>query len=98
MTLVEINNQLVEKAQESIKNSLGRVAKKQFKDDTNQQSKFVADVLKRLKGSSDLNDVVKKTDLVIEAIVENLGLKHELFGSIDKVALPFHFVILILNS
>lgn len=85
VTIVEINNQLVEQAQNSIKNSLGRVAKKQFKDDTDKQTQFVTDVSKRVNGSSDLQGVVKGTDLVIEAIVENIGIKHKLFESIDKV-------------
>lgn len=64
------------------------MAKKQFKDDGDQQNKFVDDVLKRLNGSSDLTGVVKETDLVIEAIVENMGIKHKLFQSIDKVNPP----------
>lgn len=85
MTIVEINNQLVEQAQKSIKNSLGRVAKKQFKDDAGKQNQFVTDVFQRVNGSSDLQGVVKETDLVIEAIVENIGIKHKLFESIDKV-------------
>lgn len=85
VTIVEINNQLVEQAQNSIKNSLGRVAKKQFKDDADKQTQFVTDVFKRVNGSSDLQGVVKCTDLVIEAIVENIGIKHKLFESIDKV-------------
>lgn len=86
VTIVEINNQLVEQAQTSIKNSLSRVAKKQFKDDTAKQNQFVGDVLKRLNGSSDLPGVIKGTDLVIEAIVEKLDVKHKLFESIDKVS------------
>lgn len=85
MTIVEINNQLVEQAHSSIKNSLTRVAKKQFKDDADKQNQFVSSVLKRLNGSSDLPGVVKETDLVIEAIVEKLDVKHKLFESIDKV-------------
>ncbi|XP_031627202.1 hydroxyacyl-coenzyme A dehydrogenase, mitochondrial-like [Contarinia nasturtii] len=91
VTIVEVNNQLVEQAQNSIKNSLGRVAKKQFKDDTNEQTKFVSNVLNRINGSSDLQGVVKGTDLVIEAIVENINIKHKLFESIDKVA-PNHTI------
>lgn len=86
-----MNNQLVEKAQSGIKNSLGRIAKKQFKDDSDQQNKFITDVLKRLNGSSDLAGVVKQTDLVIEAIVENIDIKHKLFESIDKV---FFFLLI----
>lgn len=85
VTIVEVNDQLIEKAHNGIKNSLNRVAKKQFKDDGEQQSKFIADTLKRLNGSSDLIGVVKKTDLVIEAVVENIKVKHEIFESIDKV-------------
>lgn len=85
MTIVEINNQLVEKAQNSIKNSLNRIAKKQFYGNIEQQDKFIADVFKRLNGSSDLIGVVKQTDLVIEAVVENIKIKHEIFESIDKV-------------
>lgn len=91
VTIVEINNQLVEQAQTSIKNSLTRVAKKQFKDDATKQNQFVGDVLKRLNGSSDLPGVVKGTDLVIEAIVEKIDVKHKLFESIDKIA-PNHTI------
>lgn len=85
VTLVEVNNSLVEQAQNSIKKSLARVAKKQFKDNDAEQNKFVAETVGRIKGSSDLTGTVKGTDLVIEAIVENLKIKHELFSSIDKV-------------
>lgn len=92
MTIVEINNQLVEKAQNSIKNSLSRVAKKLFKGDGEQQNKFIAHVVKRLNGSSDLNGVVKETDLVIEAVVENIKIKHGIFETIDKVCSAVIFV------
>jgi len=91
VTIVEINNQLVEQAQNSIKNSLSRVAKKQFKDDAAKQDQFMSAVMKRLNGSSDLAGVVKGTDLVIEAIVEKLDVKHKLFESIDKIA-PQHTI------
>lgn len=38
-----------------------------------------------LKFSVDLTKTVEKTDLVLEAIVENIGVKHKLFSSIDAV-------------
>lgn len=85
VTLVEVNNNLVEQSLGSIKNSLARVAKKQIKDDTAAQNKFIADTVGRIGGSSNLTDTVKSTDLVIEAIVENISIKHKLFESIDKV-------------
>lgn len=85
VTLVEVNSNLVEQSLGSIKNSLSRVAKKQIKDDAVAQNKFIADTVGRIGGSSNLTDAVKSTDLVIEAIVENISIKHKLFESIDKV-------------
>lgn len=62
-----------------------RVAKKAYKEDPAGGEKFVAESLSRLNTSVDLKDAVKSTDLVVEAIVENMAAKHTLFGSIDKV-------------
>lgn len=86
VTLVEVNDSLAEKAQNGIRKSLERVAKKKFKDNEADQKKFVSETASRVKGSSDLLQTVKTTDLVIEAIVENIKVKHELFSSIDAVS------------
>lgn len=88
-----MNNNLVEQSLGSIKNSLARVAKKQIKDDTAAQNKFIADTVGRIGGSSNLTDAVKSTDLVIEAIVENISIKHKLFESIDKVGCTMNLCI-----
>ena len=59
--------------------------KKQFTNNEPNQIKFVSETLKRLNGSIDVNATVKNTDLVIEAIVENIKIKQNLFAAIDKV-------------
>lgn len=46
---------------------------------------FVKETLSRLSTSLDLKEAVKNTDLVVEAVVENLDLKHKVFSSIDSV-------------
>lgn len=97
VTIVEVNNTLVEQAQNNIKNSLTRVAKKQFKDNSDDQNKFIRETVERISGSSDLMGTVKTTDLVIEAIVENMGIKHKLFESLDKV-LFLYFIYFLRNS
>lgn len=61
-----------------------RVAKKQFKDDA-KAVEFVRESLARLSGSTNVEETVKDTDIVIEAIVENLGVKQKLFSSLDAV-------------
>jgi 3-hydroxyacyl-CoA dehydrogenase len=83
--MVELDAGLIDKAQKSIAKSLERVGKKQFKDEEAKIKEFVAESMGRISGSTDLLSVVKDTDIVIEAIVENLEVKQKLFASIDGV-------------
>lgn len=86
VTLVEVESGLLEKAQKSIAKSLERVGKKQFKDEEAKIKEFVQESMSRINGSTDLMTVVKDTDIVIEAIVENLDIKQKLFAAIDSVS------------
>lgn len=79
----------MKKARDGIENSLIRVAKKKFKDNEFEQKQFIGTTLNRINGSPDLTETVKNTDLVIEAIIENISIKHKLFESIDKVVFTF---------
>lgn len=49
----------------------------------------MAKTLSSLSTSTDAASVVHSTDLVIEAIVENLQLKNELFKRLDKFAAEY---------
>ncbi|XP_046630519.1 hydroxyacyl-coenzyme A dehydrogenase, mitochondrial-like isoform X2 [Neodiprion virginianus] len=86
VTLVDISPDVLKKSQDSIQKSLGRVAKKLYKDNPTEGEKLVKSALASIEVSTDLQAAVKTTDLVIEAIVENLEAKHKLFASIDDVA------------
>nr|CAI5822268.1 unnamed protein product [Callosobruchus analis] len=86
VTLVEVNADLLKKAEERIATSLGRVAKKQYKDDASAAAKFVKETISKIKGNTNPEDAVKDADLVIEAIVEKLEVKHDLFKKLDKAA------------
>lgn len=96
VTLVDLNEDVLKTAQASITKNLTRVAKKQFKDNECEQANFVQTALKRLNTSVDVNCTVQHTDLVIEAIVENMSVKHKLFSAIDKVGTYFidHYYII----
>lgn len=85
VTLVDLSPEVLSNAQASITKNLQRVAKKQFKDSEADQTKFVQESLQRVSTSTDVQATVRSTDLVIEAIVENIKVKHQLFSSIDKV-------------
>lgn len=86
VTLVELNQDILNQAQKRIEQSVQRVAKKVYKENPQEGEKFISDTLSRISSSTSLPDVVQDSDLVLEAIVENLSVKHKLFESIDGVA------------
>ncbi|XP_050441625.1 hydroxyacyl-coenzyme A dehydrogenase, mitochondrial-like [Adelges cooleyi] len=86
VTIVEINKDILDKTEKSIQTSIQRVAKKVYKEKPQDGEKFVSETLSRISSSTNLPDVVQDCDLVLEAIVENLSIKHKLFQSIDSVA------------
>jgi len=47
---------------------------------------FLAEVLGRVQLGTDAAACVGSSDLVIEAIIENLSIKQKLFSSLDKAA------------
>ncbi|KAL1123538.1 hypothetical protein AAG570_002615 [Ranatra chinensis] len=91
VTLVDLNDVVLKKADGSIQKNLQRVAKKMFKDDKSATEQFIGKAMQNVKFTTDPLEPVKHTDLVVEAIVENLNLKHKLFTSLDKVA-PEHTI------
>lgn len=86
VTLVELNQDILNQAQNRIEQRVQRVAKKVYKENPQEGEKFISDTLSRISSSTSLPDVVQDSDLVLEAIVENLSVKHKLFESIDGVA------------
>jgi len=87
VTLVEVNDGALKKAESGIAKSLQRVAKKLHKDvNTEAAQKFIAESQARIKGVTDPTKALENCDLVVEAIVENLETKHKLFKVLDKAA------------
>ncbi|XP_060804812.1 probable 3-hydroxyacyl-CoA dehydrogenase B0272.3 isoform X1 [Amyelois transitella] len=91
VTIVDIKPELLEKAQKSIQTNLGRIGKKTFKDDAAKVENFVRDSFSRIKTSTQIEDGVK-ADLIIEAIVEKLDVKQELFNKLDQLV-PEHTIL-----
>ncbi|KAJ0033734.1 hypothetical protein NQD34_000841 [Periophthalmus magnuspinnatus] len=91
VTLVDTSEDILKKSIKGIEGSLKRVVKKKFADKPEAGEEFIQKVLKNVAISSDAKAAVQSTDLVLEAIVENLKIKQDLFGALDKVA-PEHTV------
>lgn len=92
VTLVDVSADVLTKSQKSIGANLGRVAKKLYKDKPQEGEKFVAESLGRIKTATDAAEGSKSADLVVEAIVENMEVKHKLFKILDEAA-PQHAIL-----
>lgn len=68
-----------------INKSLPRVAKKQSPDDIDG---FVKRALANIETTTDVDAGVRDVDVIVEAIVENLQVKQDLFSRLDKIASP----------
>ena len=51
-----------------------------------EQKDFITSTLSRIQYVEDPVGAAQKSDLVVEAIVENLPAKHELFTKLDKIS------------
>jgi len=78
----EVNAELVEKGLKSIEKNLARLVEKGTLTEAAK-----AEVRGRLKGTTSLEDL-KDCDLIVEAIIEQLPVKRELFGALDKLCPP----------
>jgi len=88
VNLVDMNDQILQKSRATIEKSLGRVAKKLFKDDEGKGEQYVKNALSKLTymPMSNLEGAVSNADLVVEAIIEDLAPKQDLFEKLDKLA------------
>ena len=86
VTLVDISQEVLDKSQSRINESIKRVAKKKFKDDAIASEKFISEAMGRLHIATNPDESISTADLVVEAVTENLDLKKKLFSSYDKVA------------
>ncbi|XP_062902879.1 hydroxyacyl-coenzyme A dehydrogenase, mitochondrial [Mobula hypostoma] len=85
---------LVDQTEDILKNSLKRIGasverirKKKFVDKPEAGAEFVQQTLQKISTSTDPASAVQNTDLVVEAIVENVNVKQELFKKLDQCAL-----------
>lgn len=60
-----------------------------LQDSPEEAENFVTNALGNLKTTMKVMEPVQNTDLIVEAVVENINVKHKLFSSIDPVRILF---------
>jgi len=88
VVIVDVNNEAIEKSKKMIQESLKRVMKAKYKDEPAKVEGAVNEIYERIKGMTDPVEGVKNSDLVIEAIIENIQKKQQLFKLLDSNAKP----------
>ncbi|XP_054634591.1 hydroxyacyl-coenzyme A dehydrogenase, mitochondrial [Dunckerocampus dactyliophorus] len=91
VTLVDTSDTILKKSVKGVEASLKRVVKKKYADKPEAGEAFIQKALQNISTSTDTASAVQSTDLVLEAIVENLQIKQDLFTGLDKVA-PEHTI------
>ncbi|ELU06583.1 hypothetical protein CAPTEDRAFT_137685 [Capitella teleta] len=91
VTMVDMSEDILAKSKAYIEQSLSRVARKKYKDDPEAGENFMQETTRRLSTNTDTRDAVQNTDLVIEAIIENIDIKQKLFSGLDNAA-PQHTI------
>jgi 3-hydroxybutyryl-CoA dehydrogenase len=78
----EVSQQLVDKGLQSVEKNLGRLVEKGTLTAAERDQ-----IRGRLHGTMNVDDL-KDRDLVVEAIIEQLPAKRELYGALDKICQP----------
>ena len=84
VTIVDVNSDVLKNSEKTISKSLSRVLKKKFPEEDALKCE-IDGIMSRIKTSTQLEDAAN-ADLVVEAIVENLQIKQDIFAKLDKCA------------
>ncbi|RHZ47938.1 hypothetical protein Glove_564g58 [Diversispora epigaea] len=85
VTMVDLDEKVLDRSINIIKASLHRVAKKQFEDNEIKQKELIDFTLSNIKTSTNSSESSKDADMIIEAIIEDIYQKQQLFGSLDEI-------------
>lgn len=86
VTIVELTDERVAVSKKAIAGSLARVAKKQAGEDAEAQKKYVDEIMSRITFTTDEAAAAGKAECIIEAIVEKMDVKKDLWAKLDKLA------------
>ncbi|CEF70024.1 Hydroxyacyl-coenzyme A dehydrogenase, mitochondrial [Strongyloides ratti] len=84
VTIVDKNEASLNNSKIVISKSIERISKKKFNDNDHEKEIFKNDILDHIKFTTNLTYAVSDTDLIIEAIAEDINVKQKLFKNIEK--------------
>lgn len=88
VTVLDLNPDVLQKSRAGIEKSVRRMALKKHQQDAALADKDVEQVMSKVEFTTNMADAADNTDLVIEAIVENMDVKKKVWADWDKAAKP----------
>jgi len=88
VSVADVSSDRLEASRTTITTGLARLAKRKYKEDPAAASAWVEEVASRVRWVGTAEEAVADADLVVEAVLEDLQVKRELFGRIDAAAPP----------
>lgn len=86
VTVVDEQDEYLQKGMVMIRKSLDRITRKKFPNEPKGAEKFIDDTLSKIKISRNISTSAENADLIIEAITENIEAKRSLFTRLDEAA------------
>lgn len=86
--MTDVSEEALANGRAIITKSLTRIAKKLHPDSEALQKSVLSSTFANITTTTDAATAVASTDLIIEAIVENLSIKQSLFRRLDELAPP----------
>lgn len=86
VNMVDLNQEFIKKGENIILSSLERIARKKFAGDAAGHKQFIDEIMSRITLSTDSSKAASESQLIVEAIVENLQTKKTLFKTLDEAA------------
>ncbi|BGP20403.1 hypothetical protein JCM10213_004633 [Rhodosporidiobolus nylandii] len=86
VVLTDVSDGALQNGRKIIEMSLDRIARKASPKSIKEQDKFISSVFANIQTTTSAQQAVEGSDLVIEAIVEHLPTKQELFRRLDGIA------------
>ncbi|KAJ3336869.1 hypothetical protein HDU93_002024 [Gonapodya sp. JEL0774] len=86
VVMCDVSDAALVNGHNSIAASLKRLARRAHPTDEPSQNEYVASAMSNIQSTTDPLLAVESADLVVEAVVENLRVKQDLFQALDTVA------------
>eukprot|EP01135_Chromosphaera_perkinsii_P000289 Nk52_evm58s62 gene=Nk52_evmTU58s62 len=86
VVVVDTSDKALENGKNIVLKSLKRITNKKFGEGSEEGKKAIDSVMGNLSWTTSVEDGAKDSDLIVEAIIENMKIKKDLFSKLDKLA------------